>query len=376
MADPLSIASGVVGILSTVQTLLSDFDNIINAPKTLQSLKTRLKQLDQALASLQSVKDEEWQSLGDSVVAQSRTALESCEKTCNQLRTTLDRWTRRTGKGELKLLDRFLFGYFRQPQVKSINDELSQALAEITALAATANLKSSFQQRDDLKPVILAHQSAMASTVLTDQTNSVEDTVPAWLRNTDVSDETKQLVTYRPSEIIDPADRSTSTRQTMSDAPQSGQFLTPVTRNHFGDGNEGAQVGTHHGHIEAVIPSTRTDRGAPREESPEATPTQAKGDDLNLQFPLPGTTNYFGAGNRGGQIGDHYGRIDLVRGDRGASPEETPDEAPDDRPTTVNAPRRVLKHQAPASRVINNFGRDNEGLQIGTSYGKLVFGRR
>lgn len=76
-----------------IRAVVNDLENVKNAAQTLQSLKSPLELLDQALASLKTITDDQWRSLGESVLTQSRTTIKSCKKTCDNLRAALDRWT-------------------------------------------------------------------------------------------------------------------------------------------------------------------------------------------------------------------------------------------------------------------------------------------
>jgi hypothetical protein len=71
MADPLSIAASVVGAtvpaLHGARLLLDDLQKINDAPETVNRLKDDVRSVDMALTSLQTVKDEEWESLGKTI---------------------------------------------------------------------------------------------------------------------------------------------------------------------------------------------------------------------------------------------------------------------------------------------------------------------
>jgi hypothetical protein len=142
--DPLSITAAVVGITAPtahcIRLLLEDIQKIVDAPETLKSLKRDLLSVDQALISLQAVSEAQWQSLGDTVVVQSKTAITSCEESCDMFRAALARWTRHSDDGKLSLRDRALVGFLKQGYVKSMSEQLQHCKITLTSVVCTATL--------------------------------------------------------------------------------------------------------------------------------------------------------------------------------------------------------------------------------------------
>jgi len=122
--DPFSITAGAVGIvgptLHCVRLLVKDLQNIADAPDVVKALTNDLESVDLALASVQAVTDLQWKSLGDSVTAQSKSAITSCKTSCERFKTSLDRWTRHSTDGTLSWRDRATLGVFRQGHIKSV----------------------------------------------------------------------------------------------------------------------------------------------------------------------------------------------------------------------------------------------------------------
>src|SRR5437773_1377424 len=77
--DPLSIASSVVSIvaptLHCVRLLMDDLQKIVDAPSAVKSLNDDLLTIDAALTSLQAVSNQQWASLGETVMNQSESAM-------------------------------------------------------------------------------------------------------------------------------------------------------------------------------------------------------------------------------------------------------------------------------------------------------------
>lgn len=144
MADPLSVAASIVGItipaLHGTRLLLDDLQGIIDAPKSVESLKEDLRSVDLALKSLQAVHDSEWKALGATVTNESKVAISSCARACNAFRVDLQRWTRHSGEGKLSWQDRANVGFFKQRQIKSTSDQLQTCKLTINSVVGMATL--------------------------------------------------------------------------------------------------------------------------------------------------------------------------------------------------------------------------------------------
>ena len=144
MADPLSIGAGVVGIivpaLHGTRLLLDDLRCIIDAPKAIETLKEDLCSVEMALASLQAVKDVEWELLGNTVVEQSKATISTCTKACDMFRADLQRWTKHSDEGKLSWQDRANVGFFKQRRIKAISDQLQTCHISINSVVGIATL--------------------------------------------------------------------------------------------------------------------------------------------------------------------------------------------------------------------------------------------
>ena len=142
--DPLSIAAGVVGVavpaLHYVRLLVDDLQNIVNAPDAVKLLKDDLLNIDNALTSLQAISDLQWESLGESIVGQSKSAMALCSNSCDKFRTALVRWTRHSNDGKLSWQDRAVVGVFKQGQLKSMSEQLQNCKVTLTSVVSIATL--------------------------------------------------------------------------------------------------------------------------------------------------------------------------------------------------------------------------------------------
>jgi hypothetical protein len=144
MADPLSVAASIVGVtvpaLHCTRLLLDDLQGIIDAPKSVESLKEDLRSVDLAIKSLQAVHDSEWKLLGGTVADESKLAISSCTRACDTFRADLQRWTRHSEEGKLSWKDRTNVGFFKQRQMKSTAEQLQACKLTINSVVGIATL--------------------------------------------------------------------------------------------------------------------------------------------------------------------------------------------------------------------------------------------
>lgn len=144
MAEPFSIAAGVVGILvpalNTTRNLLDDLKKISEAPAIVSSLSQEIGFVETSLESLKGVNEQEWIALGTTVVEQSQTAIESCTKSCTEFRADLQRWTRHSNEGEISRRDRASIGIFQRDHIKAMSERLQKCQTTLNLVVTTATL--------------------------------------------------------------------------------------------------------------------------------------------------------------------------------------------------------------------------------------------
>ena len=144
MADPLSVAANVVGLiipaLHGTRLLLNDLGNLKDAPKAVKRLVDDVHSIDAALKLLESVEDREWESLGAAVAEHSKTIISACTQTCGLFRTDLQRWTRHSEDGKLAWRDRANVGFFKQGQIKAMSEQLQNCKLSIESVVSIATL--------------------------------------------------------------------------------------------------------------------------------------------------------------------------------------------------------------------------------------------
>ena len=144
MSDPLSIAASIVGVtvpaLHGARLLLDDLQKISDATETVERLKGDVRSVDIALTSLQTVKDQEWESLGRTVVGDSKTTISTCRIACDKFRNDLQRWTRHSEDGRLTWQDRANVGFFKQGRIKAMSEQLQNCKVTTTSIVSIATL--------------------------------------------------------------------------------------------------------------------------------------------------------------------------------------------------------------------------------------------
>lgn len=142
--EPLSVAAGVVGIvvpaLHGTRILLDGLQRIIDAPKAVESLNAALTSIDTVLQSLQSIDVTEWHLFGDSVLVSSKTAIEGCKNACENFRSELLRWTKRSRDGRLSWRTRAKIGFFKEHQVQAMSEHLQTCKITCTLVFGVATL--------------------------------------------------------------------------------------------------------------------------------------------------------------------------------------------------------------------------------------------
>lgn len=144
MADPFSIVAGVFGIivpaLDTTRHLLDDLKKISEAPAIVNDLSQDIGFVETTLESLKTVSEQEWIALGTTLIEQSRTAIESCTKSCAEFRTELQRWTRHSNEGDISWRDRASIGIFQRDQIKVMSRQLQKYRTTLNLVVSTATL--------------------------------------------------------------------------------------------------------------------------------------------------------------------------------------------------------------------------------------------
>lgn len=144
MADPFSIAAGVVGVvipaLHATRLLLDDLQKISEAPSALETLGQDVGFVEATLKSLQTVSEPQWTAIGTTVVEQSSQAITCCTKSCTEFRTDLQRWTRHSHEGDISWWDRASLGLFRQDQIKAMSEQLQKYRTTLNLVVSTATL--------------------------------------------------------------------------------------------------------------------------------------------------------------------------------------------------------------------------------------------
>ncbi|CZT24134.1 uncharacterized protein RCC_09851 [Ramularia collo-cygni] len=129
MADPFSIAVGVVGIVVPA----------------LHALRVDLHSAVLALESLKAIPEPEWHSLGLALAEQLKDAVKTCGSACDNFRNDLQRWTRRSRDGDLSWRDRANVGFFKERQIRAMSEHLQSCKLACSSVAGMGTLYSSLR---------------------------------------------------------------------------------------------------------------------------------------------------------------------------------------------------------------------------------------
>jgi hypothetical protein len=144
MADPLSIAAGVVGlvvpVLHGVRLLQTDLERITDAPKAVTRLRDDVDSLCGSLTLLKDIDEPAWTSLGPAILQHSSAAIRSCDKACDETRGDLQRWTRRSKAGTLSWRDRVNVGFFKEKQLQALSGQVQAHKLAFTSVVGIATL--------------------------------------------------------------------------------------------------------------------------------------------------------------------------------------------------------------------------------------------
>ncbi|RGP77946.1 ATP-nad kinase [Fusarium longipes] len=259
--DPLSITAGVVGVavpaLQCIHKLRKTIQAILDAPSEIASLGEELMAIEQAIDSLQEVSDQQWQSLGESVVTQSKTGMNLCRKSCNKFQAAIDHWTRHGQDGKLSWRDRTAIGIFGQDQIKSTSSQLQNCKNTLTWVVSIATLRNSLQQtsvNEETRAMVLTKEIEIAKVITTTERQLVEVNTRLdrlRLELSEVFEETPEQINAKDQVETErhAMQKSLDLLKTLNENVQSaandirkGQCQTVNTMS-FGDHNRGVQTG-------------------------------------------------------------------------------------------------------------------------------------
>ncbi|KAF2807031.1 uncharacterized protein BDZ99DRAFT_422403 [Mytilinidion resinicola] len=272
MPDLLSVAASIVGItvpaLHGTRLLLDDLNKIVDAPNVVQTLREDIASVGMALQSLQTIKDPEWENLGETIANQSKATIRNCERLCSMFRGNLQRWTKHS-EGRLSWHDRAKVGFFKERQIKAMSEQLQSCKIAFNSAVGTATLYSSIRHThitEEIRKTISTNEAEIskAITLTASQLADVEAalrearlTVPTHdqgQNNEDIISSVKQVEEEQAAlscsrklleELLSKAREDVIAKA----ASESQERLTRVT---FGNNNSGFQVGIINGPISGI----------------------------------------------------------------------------------------------------------------------------
>ncbi|PTB40448.1 hypothetical protein M441DRAFT_48280 [Trichoderma asperellum CBS 433.97] len=221
--DPLSIAASVIGVVTPAL-----HGTIRDAPNAIRLMKDDLLTIDNSLTSLQAVSEQQWKSLGDSVVAQLEPAIELYTNSCDKFRTSLGRWTRHSDDGKLSWRDQAVVGVLKQGQIKSMSEQL-QGCKFLLQLSPSHLYSQLAEMNTKLGALVLAKREQNETEA--DRTDAISQ-VAAGQTALSVS---RNLL----EELL----------LGIQTAAANAQSTEPGVNIQFGDQNKGSQTGINHGTV-------------------------------------------------------------------------------------------------------------------------------
>ncbi|CAJ2508642.1 Uu.00g136680.m01.CDS01 [Anthostomella pinea] len=186
MADPLNVAASVVGItvpaLHATRLLLTDLQELKDAPSTVRHLQEDLRALDAAIKSLQEIDDTKWAVLGQDVAENTKTTVGTCQTACTFFRADIQHWTRNSTAGKLSLRDRASVGFFKRDRIKSLTEQLQSCKLSIASVVNVAVLYASLRNghvAEEIRTVVSSRQTEITDAIRTtkDRLQAVEDSI-------------------------------------------------------------------------------------------------------------------------------------------------------------------------------------------------------
>ncbi|KAJ9155745.1 hypothetical protein NKR23_g2027 [Pleurostoma richardsiae] len=266
--DPLSIAAGVVGVvvpaLQCVQRLVDDLKKITDAPETIATLRGDVLVISQTLASFQAVPAAQWETLGESVAIQARSAITSCSASCERFQLTLGRWTRGSPDGRLLWQGRIAVGVFQQGLIRSISEQLQNCKTTLSLVASTATLYGYLQQAkvsEEIIRLLSAREAEMVDAMATtdQQLGTVHSRLEALRLAGTARDETDADWAATVAQVEAELSTLSTTNRLLQELLVKTQTTASRARgghdrvvNHFGAHNEGMQLGVSYGSISGL----------------------------------------------------------------------------------------------------------------------------
>jgi hypothetical protein len=155
--EPLGVTANILGVVvpavQAVRLLIDDIQRISDAPAAITSLRAELVTSHDILDSLRRTEELPWNSLGETIMAQSMSANTSYEESCKRLRAALNRWTRHSddASGRLTFLDRTNVGFFKQSQLKTMTAAVEKCKTTLTLVVNVGTLYAA-SHRDVSQP--------------------------------------------------------------------------------------------------------------------------------------------------------------------------------------------------------------------------------
>lgn len=147
MADPFSIASGVVGIVAEavnkIKELVTFINNIKDAPNVIRQLRDELDSVEAVLQSLKSTLENDAGSKSWTQLLQSSNLMEAVKtlrSNCNAFKGVLQTWTKRSSLGSKLSFRNSLDPALSQSKISAMLTQLDRCKQTVTMALSSCTL--------------------------------------------------------------------------------------------------------------------------------------------------------------------------------------------------------------------------------------------
>jgi hypothetical protein len=148
MGDPLSVISGVVGVVAVglhgLRLLVADIEAIKKAPEAIRSVESDIRAVERVFSSLESRiggSDKVSQRFAESIKDfKVESTLATCNQACAEFHITIKKWMKNSTDGDTFWWDRVRVGLFGESRIQLFRSQLGTCKDTIIIALDTANL--------------------------------------------------------------------------------------------------------------------------------------------------------------------------------------------------------------------------------------------
>lgn len=144
MADPFSIAAGVVSVtapaLQAISLFFSALDRIQKAPPTIRTLSDNVRKTEGTIRMVERIEEETWALLGAEVAEYSKMMVGQCGQACELVRRNIEHCTRHSADGRMSWRDRTKIGLLKPNLIKALSAQVEYCQLAVNSTVSIATL--------------------------------------------------------------------------------------------------------------------------------------------------------------------------------------------------------------------------------------------